>query len=526
MRPLNPRTRDALLCALVLLQLAYSWMYSQISVPNERTRVYLTLAIVDDGTLAIDGPVRRFGAVYDLANFRGHYFTDKAPGASLLAVPVYAVARLLKPAAAFSAVDVINLVRTYLMLPIGLLGFVLLRSLLRSLRISEPTLDVSSLSFSLGSALLHYGAAFYSHAIVAVLALATLRCLSWVGMLSASGVSQPRSSQRRRTFGLLAAGACAGACGLTEYQAVPLAALLGLPLVLGPSTSRLRDLTWFALGAAPFAAALLAYNALAFGAAFALSYQHLVGAGLQDLHGEGLVGATYPHWSALVGLLIDQHRGLLITAPFLGLGLVGLVRPTPLMPRALWITLSCSIAYFLLIVASSSVWYGGWSFGPRLLVPVMGLLAVAAAFAMEGWRANPFAQGVFRTAAVLGVLYQQAVSATFPELPPEFRRPLPDAVLPLLRVGAAAPNLVCKLLPLGPGNWIPLAVLVAYTVALLVRRGLAGQPRVALGSLIAALSLFGLLALLPPSIDSQQQLRWLRQVRAWRADEQRCHISS
>jgi hypothetical protein len=522
MRPSDHRTRDALLCALVLLQLAYSWMYSQISVPNERTRVYLTLAIVDDGTLAIDGPVRRFGPVYDLANFRGHYFTDKAPGASLLAVPVYALARLWKPAAAFSAVDVINLVRTYLMLPFGLLGFVLLRSLLRSLRISELTLDVTSLSFSLGSSMLHYSAAFYSHAIVAVLALAVLRCLSWAGVLLATA-SEPRSSERHRALGLLTGGACAGLCGLTEYQAVVLAALLGLPIVLNRRPSRLRDLLWFGFGALPFALALLVYNAQAFGGAFALSYQHLVGASLQGLHGEGLVGATYPHWGALVGLLIAQHRGLFVTAPFVGLGFVGLAFGKRLMPRALWITSCCSVAYFVLIVASSSVWYGGWSFGPRLLLPVTGLLALAAAFAMEAWQSNPFAQGVFRAAAVVGVLYQQAVHATFPELPPEFTRPLPDAVLPLLRVGAAAPNLACKLLPLGPGNWIPLAGLVACTVAVLLRRGLVGRPRVCWGSLIAALSVFGLLAVLPPSIDARQQRRWLLQVRAWRAEEQRCH---
>src|SRR5262245_57034982 len=86
MRSLDRRTLGALLCGLGLCQLAYSWMYSAISVPNERTRMYLTVALVDHGTFAIDAPLQRFGRVYDLARFGGHYYTDKAPGASLLAV--------------------------------------------------------------------------------------------------------------------------------------------------------------------------------------------------------------------------------------------------------------------------------------------------------------------------------------------------------------------------------------------------------------------------------------------------------
>jgi hypothetical protein len=532
MRSLDLRMREALLCALVLLQLAYSWMYSEISVPNERTRVYLTIALVDHATLAIDEPVRRFGRVFDLASFRGHYFTDKAPGASLMAVPVYGFARLWRPAAAFSVVDVINLVRTYLMVPIGLLGFVVLRSLLRALGVSEPSVDVSSLGFSLGSPMLHYSGAFYSHAIVAVLALGSLRCLAWAGVLvgggtrtgagTGTGTSTGCSWGRRRAFGVLGAGACAGLCGLTEYQAVVLAVLLGLPIVLNRGSSWFRDLALFALGGAPFAGALLAYNACAFGAAFALSYQHLVGATLQDLHGEGLVGATHPHWEAMAGLLLSEHRGLLLTAPLLGLGLLTLAFGTRFVPRALWFTLTSSLVYFVLIVASSSVWYGGWSFGPRLLVPVMGLLAVAVALFMDAWRSHAVVQMLCRAGAVVGVLYQHAVHATFPELPPSFARPLPDSALPLFRAGLAAPNLACKLIGLGPHTWAPLAVLVAGTVAILVCRGLAGRRLVTWASLVTAGSVFALLAAAQPSIDGSEQQQWLRQVRAWQSTERRC----
>jgi hypothetical protein len=514
------RLRDGLLCGLVLCQLAYSWMYSRVSVPNERTRAYLSIAIVDHASIAVDAPVARFGKVYDLARFGDHFFTDKAPGASFLAVPVYALARWSRPAGAFDVVDVVNLLRTYLMLPVGLLAFIALRSLLRALGRSEPVVDVCSLGFSLGSAMLHYAGAFYGHAIVALLVLACLRCLVQTGVFAA----EPARSSPRRAWLLSAAGACVGLAGLTEYQAIVLAALLSLPLLLSqkPARARVRDFGWFALGGLPFALGLLIYDQRAFGAAFSLSYEHLVGTGLRALHSEGLMGATWPRWSAFTGLLLSQHRGLLATSPLLGLGLFGLASGPRGMPRSLWLTLTLCVAYFVLIVASSSVWFGGWSFGPRLLLPIMGPLAVAAAYAMDSWRANPFAQLLFRAAAISGMLYQQAVHAVFPELPPEFARPLPDAVSALWQARLFAPNLACKWSPLGASNIALLAALLGCSVALVAFRGLSGRTGVACGALLAAATALLMLAAAPASVDARERQEWLQRVQRWQAQETRC----
>jgi hypothetical protein len=517
MRPLKPRTRDALLTSAVLLQLAYAWMFSQVSVPNERTRAYLTIALREQHALAIDAPVRRFGSVYDMARFGGHFFTDKAPGASLLALPAYALARLGTPADAWNVVDVVNLARTCVMLPIGLLGFLILRSLLRALGVSEVAVDVSSLGFSLGSAMLHYSAAFYGHAIVSVLVLACLRCLACAGVFDATQEA-PRS-QRRQLLWTCAAGSCAGLAGLTEYQAVILAGLLALPVALSGQRGRSQQLLCFVLGASPFAVMLLAYNASAFGGVFALGYQHLVASSLQDLHGNGLVGATHPSWRALVGLLFSQHRGLLLTAPLLGLGLCALPASFRLLPRALFVTMCAGVSYFLLIVASSSVWFGGWSYGPRLLLPIAGLLALAAAYALDAWHSD-VVQVLGRAAAISGIVLNQAVAATFPELPETFTRPLADSVLPLLEAGLTAPNLGCKFALAAPLQWLPLGVVLALTLGFVAFRGLASKP--ALLSLACAGCLIAALASASPSIGSSEQTRWLGQVRAWHAGETRC----
>src|SRR5512147_3190989 len=71
---------ELLLGVLVLVLLGYTRMFPEVSVPNERTRVYLTMAMVDQGSLSIDEPMHRFGPLLDRAKRDGRYYTDKAPG--------------------------------------------------------------------------------------------------------------------------------------------------------------------------------------------------------------------------------------------------------------------------------------------------------------------------------------------------------------------------------------------------------------------------------------------------------------
>ena len=57
---------------------------------NSASRLMLTYALVDRGTITLDGLDDQTG---DKARFRGHYYTDKLPGYSLLATGPYALAK-------------------------------------------------------------------------------------------------------------------------------------------------------------------------------------------------------------------------------------------------------------------------------------------------------------------------------------------------------------------------------------------------------------------------------------------------
>jgi hypothetical protein len=65
--------------------------------PNELSRIEAAVAIVDEGTLSIDGAIARLGNHEDKASGDGRFHSNKAPGLTLALVPLYAALRLLFP---------------------------------------------------------------------------------------------------------------------------------------------------------------------------------------------------------------------------------------------------------------------------------------------------------------------------------------------------------------------------------------------------------------------------------------------
>src|SRR5215208_2641151 len=67
--------------------------FPAIHSANELPRVYLVMAMVDEGRFEIDTGVARWGTTVDVSPSRGHHYPNKAPGSSMLAVPAYALLR-------------------------------------------------------------------------------------------------------------------------------------------------------------------------------------------------------------------------------------------------------------------------------------------------------------------------------------------------------------------------------------------------------------------------------------------------
>lgn len=83
-------TASWLLFALLLL--CYVYFFPRWADWGQNSKLDLTLAIVDQGTLMIDDYVHNTG---DYAYYNGHYYSDKAPGTSFLGVLPYAAFKLV-----------------------------------------------------------------------------------------------------------------------------------------------------------------------------------------------------------------------------------------------------------------------------------------------------------------------------------------------------------------------------------------------------------------------------------------------
>ena len=444
-----PRARRALLAMGALLLLAYTWMFSAISVPNERSRVYLGVAMVDHQTLAIDAPIARFGRIYDRARHDGKTYTDKAPGSSFLAaIPYWLVRRVTAPED-WTIAELVNLMRTWVMLPIALVGFLVMRRVLYLSGVDEDLAELGAAGWLLGTAAFHYSGAFYGHQIVAVALL--------VGLWLLLDLEQGADGGAWRCAG---AGAAAGLAGLTEYQAGVPCVLLALYLLAGPARSP-RHVVAFGLGALPFLGALLLYNTYAFGGPLELSYHHLVARDLASLHREGVGGVSAPRPELVMPVLFSPHRGLITTSPIFALWLPGIWALWKGERRRLAALSGLSGLFYVLLLVSTRAWFGGWSFGPRLLVPGMAWMMIGAMALTQRYRDRMSVEALTRGLIAWGFVYHQLVHVVLPELPPSRTNPLVDVVLPALRRGLVAPNLGAKLTgQLGLTSLWPLALVV------------------------------------------------------------------
>ena len=123
---------------------------------------------------------------------------------------------------------------------------------------------------------------------------------------------------------------------------------------------------------------LLFYNALILGSPFDLSY----GAGVAT-------GWTAIWWQGLAGLLVSPAKGLLVFSPFLLLALIESARSVRRL-GTLFFYVALASWIFTLVMSSWWGWYGGWSYGNRMLtdtLPLWGLLMIPVCnrLSRRGW---------------------------------------------------------------------------------------------------------------------------------------------
>jgi hypothetical protein len=396
------------LFALILGVYAY---FYQAGGWNQNSRFDLTRAIVERGTVAIDAFHENTG---DKAERDGHWYSDKAPGLSWLAVPAYAAVHLVRPRALVAGSYAATVFAVSL--PSALAALLLFR-LGRRLDLDAAWSAAITVAYALGTLALPYSTLLYGHQLAAALGFSAFALIE--------------GGHRA-----ILAGALLGAAVCVDYTSVLVAFVVG---AYAAARHGRRYVALLVAGATPAALVLAAYHAAAFGHALALPYDYV----LQEHRRTGwFMGVARPDPVVLRELLVGAYRGLFYATPWMAACVPGLVFLYRQGRRAEAVVCGTVAALFLLLNAGLADWHGGWALGPRYLVPAIPFLTVGAMGLVPARAAGSAGR---RALAAIGamtvafsIMMMLAGTAVRPEVPLTVRRPFQDYVFPLLARGRLA----------------------------------------------------------------------------------------
>jgi hypothetical protein len=492
---LNPSRASAWVVGAFLLFCAYfSGFFPPFFNPNELSRFQTVVAFVETGSFAIDGELAALGDHEDKAAAGGRLYSNKAPGLSLAAIPVYALLRVFLPRPQAPTAGIFVLLR---FLTVSLVCAAALARFARRLDRRPEWRSVAPLvtfAVGFGSPYLYYARSFFGHAWTAALLF-----LAWDALTA----REAAEGGRGRTLAGVAAGLLAGWAAISEYTMAPVALALAVRAAFPPSGERrARRFLLFAAGAAVPLGLVLAYQAICFGSPFIPSYAREAYPAYAELAGRRFFGFGVPDPKVAVAYFFHPARGILLFSPFFfwaGPGFARWLRSKRERADAVF-ALVASASAFLLLTAYPN-WHGGWAFGSRYLLPLLFLTAASLPFALG----TPVSRGFFAAAVVFSAAGHVLATFSWPNFPLDFPFPPATASAWFLAHGWAAPNLGTALgLPPLPALAIPLlAAAFALGAALAAARPV--SPRAPITVLLGLLPL-AIAVARPPALSYPARL--------------------
>ena len=402
----------------------------------------------------------------DKAVLDGRYYSDKAPGTVALALLPFALAvAALGVAGIDLGSDVGWLISSWITSAgsIGLVtalgGVALFRWLCG--HVPPRSALLTTLALFLGAAPLPYSTMMFSHAlVVGLLAIAiwaihestdkpttdssVIRAPSPPAgegrgegeRLIESTEVEPRAGTRsswgtacrENRWELLAGFACGWALA-SEYSSGLVVVGLGLWL----SASGWRRLIPFSLAAIPPLLLIPAYSWACFGDPFTLPYSYQASFPAMS---EGLYAIKWPDAETAFRLLFSPARGLFFWSPFLLLAGFGYWQLMQKSTGLFWLTYAIPVLHLAVISGRVWDWPAGPAWGPRLLSPMLPLLALPCAYGVSRfpWLGLPL--------AVYSILVTSVATLTDACPPYDVHlNPLLELNLPALLKGELSPNL-------------------------------------------------------------------------------------
>jgi hypothetical protein len=415
--PVPPGAWRSVALLAVLAFVTYAYFHQREGGWNENSRFALTYAICFDRTFTIDAYHEGVVPTKDKAVFGGHFYTEKAPGSSVWAVPACALhAGLGRLLGIPWTVSLSRYVTRVLALSLPAAAFLLLFWRVAFALTGDLSASLwAAAAYGLGTQALPYATIYTGHLLSGLFSFSAFA----LGFALRSGWS------RRRVLLAALAGLALGWAVLTEYQAV----LIAVPVavyVLVNLRGRGEVAAFLLSGLVPMAF-LAWYNTVCFGSPFHLSYRYTYYPLFREYMAQGVESVTYPHATVLYGITISKYRGLFFVSPVLALGLYGwwvMWRTRRWRSEAL-VVAAAVVAYFAFVSCIHvDQWDGGSAFGPRFLIPVVPFLALPVVFAYR--RQKP----LFFTLVAVSIAAQFMATATEPQPHESIMDPLFEVILP------------------------------------------------------------------------------------------------
>ncbi|MBI3243387.1 MAG: hypothetical protein HYZ49_13945 [Chloroflexi bacterium] len=474
---LNWITRERLntLMLFLLLLASYSYTFPRWADPNQNSRLDMVVAVVDDGTFQIDKYVAN---TVDYAKVGGHYYSDKAPGAAFLGIPVYAALKVvldlpvidglterLANSSAFQstlrsegsgvlkdkvrfALAQVAITFVVAAIPSALIGVMMYLLLAKFTASAWHRLSVV-LIYGLLTPAFAYATAFYGHQLSAALLLGAFYLIFMAG-------STPS------TKSLLFVGLLLGYSVVTEYPSLLMVGILYLYTL--HRLSRLgqwKRIGWVTLTGAVVAAGWMFYNKTVFGGWLSLGYSN------SELwvaqHHTGFMSLTLPSLAAVWGITFGGFRGLFVLSPILLLAFPGFWLWWKRGERRaeFWVAVASALSIFL-FNSSSIMWWGGFSIGPRYLLPMLPFMTLPLIFVFREWLNQVWARVAVATLSLWSLFALWGLTLAEQAFPSDaIRNPLIEYALPNWIAGNIARNLGTILGFKGASSLLPLAAVLA-----------------------------------------------------------------
>lgn len=465
--------KDALLIFL-LLAFIFSYFY-QKGGANGNSRFDLIFASVQDGNLYIDDYFDKPGnETIDRAYFNGHYYSDKAIGPSIVGAVLYLPVYWMQRSFLHLDQQTLKWILTFLVigLPSAVAGSLLY---ILSLYLSGNRLRayLTTLAITLGTMYLPFGVIFFSHQFTASLLFCAFFMIFFL-----KEQRRPLKPGYSFLIGLLLGWAL-----ISEYPS----ALIIVFLVIYYLSAIWRNhdyRSWRSIifpmlgGVIPIMMQLL-YNKLCFGNFLSIGYSNLEDQYFSESMSQGVMGITWPNMQVLFYATFHPTMGLFWQSPvlllsFFGAAILCLQRRF----REEGILAAGIILCYIVILSGYYMWWGGWSLGPRHLIPMLPFFGIFLSFLPKKFT-WPFAgltlvsMGQMLIAAASDVLVPDTMIPSIQSLGYFEYSNIYSYCLKLLLSNNFAPNLGQRLL--GLDSWyslIPLLVIMVAASALLFRKGI------------------------------------------------------